>query len=95
MFMCVSCLSYQFPPTCAKQLCWSKGTKVVLWRHSHSRARKVLQLELYLTTAVQARMVSLPRVIHWGPFTALFIVGSVTITGTYTALQLWSLPQVE
>ena len=37
----------------------------------------------------------MPRVIHWGPFTALFIVGSVTITGTYTALQLWSLPQVK
>ncbi|CAI8046676.1 Palmitoyltransferase ZDHHC6 [Geodia barretti] len=40
-------------------------------------------------------MVSLPRVIHWGPLTALFIVISVSITGTYTALQLWSLPQVR
>lgn len=40
-------------------------------------------------------MASLPRVIHWGPLIALFIVVSVTITSTYTALQLWSLPQVK
>ena len=41
------------------------------------------------------KMVSLPRVIHWGPLSALFIVCSVSVTGTYTALQLWSLPQVK
>ncbi len=37
----------------------------------------------------------MPGVLHWGPLSALTIILVVTITATYSALQLWSLPTVK
>ena len=37
----------------------------------------------------------MPGVLHWGPLTALFIIAVVTVTSTYSALQLWALPTVK
>ena len=34
----------------------------------------------------------MPGVFHWGPLTALTIITVVTISSTYSALQLWGLP---
>ena len=34
----------------------------------------------------------LRRVMHWGPIIAILIVATVTLSSTYTALQMWSLP---
>lgn len=36
----------------------------------------------------------MPGVFHWGPLTALTIISIVTVTATYCALELWSLPTV-
>ena len=38
---------------------------------------------------------TMPGVCHWGPLTALGIVLTVTVTATYSALQLWALPRVR
>ena len=35
---------------------------------------------------------AMPGVFHWGPLTALTIITVVTISSTYSALQLWGLP---
>ena len=75
------------------------------WRHwSHTcmrlqgrRARKVFPhltvsaqfLRFQLLTSTQPAM---PGVFHWGPLTALTIITVVTISSTYSALQLWGLP---
>ena len=37
----------------------------------------------------------MPGVCHWGPLIALGIVITVSITATYSALQLWALPTVR
>jgi len=34
----------------------------------------------------------MPGVCHWGPLVALTIITVVSLTSTYSALQLWSLP---
>ena len=47
------------------------------------------QLRFQLLTSPQLAM---PRVFHWGPLTALTIITVVTISSTYSALQLWGLP---
>ena len=40
-------------------------------------------------TSIQLAM---PGVFHWGPLTALTIITVVTVSSTYSALQLWGLP---
>ena len=35
----------------------------------------------------------MPGVLHWGPLVAITIISVVTVTSTYSALQLWSLPR--
>ena len=32
------------------------------------------------------------RICHWGPLIAITIILTVTMSSTYSALQLWSLP---
>ena len=34
----------------------------------------------------------LRKVMHWGPIIAILIIATVTLSSTYTALQMWSLP---
>ena len=36
----------------------------------------------------------LRRACHWGPITAISIISVVTVTSTYSAVQLWALPHV-